>query len=48
MVLGHGVSKSAKAGKDLGIDVQTMHAYHKSHVNKMMGTVITVFFERQY
>jgi hypothetical protein len=35
--------KGAKACEELGIDAQTMRAYHKSHINKTMGTVITGF-----
>jgi hypothetical protein len=35
--------KGAKACEELGIDAQTMRAYHKSHVNKMMGTAVTGF-----
>jgi hypothetical protein len=35
--------KGAKACKELRIDAQTLRAYHKSHSNKMMGTVITSF-----
>jgi hypothetical protein len=33
--------KGTKACKDFGIDSQTMPAYHKSHINKTMGTAIT-------
>ena len=46
MVLGQGVLNNAKACEELGIDGQTTHAYHKSHVNKMWGTAITVFFPK--
>jgi hypothetical protein len=35
--------KGAKACEELGIDAQTMRAYHKNHINKTMGTAITGF-----
>jgi hypothetical protein len=31
------------ACEEVGIDAQTMRAYHKSHINKTMGTTITGF-----
>jgi hypothetical protein len=33
----------AKACKELGIDAQTFRAYHKSHINKTMGTSFVAF-----
>jgi hypothetical protein len=35
--------KGAKACKELGIDTQTMRAYHKSSMNKTVGTAVTGF-----